>query len=179
MEKVPSQNIVFSIVLDRRRPKSPKSRNREGWVLELGIAPPSCKPAGKTRRQTTLINALSDQDQAVSPPSPNRGRASRAQGEDPPSSPRFRQPRGGGRTGGPAPERPPRAGGLACPSQRLARPYPFPARSSGPGWSAPHQASTIPGVLKMSGIVAVFRLYFGPKFWKGTVGGLYSLFQVP
>jgi len=62
-------------------------------VLELGIAPPSGKPSGETRRQTTLIRALSDRGQAALPPSPKRGRASRAQGEDPPSSPGSRQPR--------------------------------------------------------------------------------------
>ena len=74
---------VFSIVLDRRRPKSPKTRHGGGWVLELGIAPPSGKPSRETRRQTTLIRALVDREQAASPPSLERGRAARAQGEDP------------------------------------------------------------------------------------------------
>ena len=47
-------------------------------MLELGIALPSGKPSGETRRQTPLIRALSDREQAASPPSPKRGRASRA-----------------------------------------------------------------------------------------------------
>ena len=88
-----SKTIVFSIVLDRTRPKSPNSRNGEGWVLELGIAPPSGKPSRETRRQTTLILALSDQERAASPQSPERGRAARAQGENPPFSPGSWQPR--------------------------------------------------------------------------------------
>ena len=54
-----------------------------GWVLEPGMAPPSGKPSGETRRQTTLIRAISDREQAASPRLPKRGRASRAQGEDP------------------------------------------------------------------------------------------------
>ena len=87
------KTILFSIVLDRTRPKSPKSRNREGRVLELGIDPPSGKPSWVTRRQRTLIRALSDQEQAASPPSPQRAHPALAQGEDPPFSPGSWQPR--------------------------------------------------------------------------------------
>ena len=73
----------------------------------------------------------------------------------------------GGRNGGPAPKHPPRGGGLACRFQCLARQGPLPAQSWMSGRLAPPQASTIPGLQDMSGIVAqkprVFRSGFGRR----------------
>jgi hypothetical protein len=161
-----SKTIVFSIVLDRRRPKSPKSRNREGWVLELGIAPPSGKPSGETRRQTTLIRALSDREQAASPPAPEHGRAvrgpPRGSARAPGSGNHARWPPWRTRSGAPAPCGWP---GLSIPAS--SAPIPPPCAELRAGWPAPPQESTIPGLFKNvwnSGEIArLFRSRFGKK----------------
>jgi len=177
-----SKTIVFSIVLDRRRPKSPKSRNGEGWVLELGIAPPSGKPSGKARRQITLIRALSDREQAASPPSQKRGRASRAQGEDPhphqdPGN-HARWPPWRPRSGAPAP-----CGWLGLSIPASSAPITPPCAELRAGWPAPPQESTIPRSFILEGnsgsISHLFRSRFGKKEIDEVPGAPFSAKRGP
>jgi len=165
-----SKTIVFSIVLDRRRPKSPKSRNREGWVLEL------------TRRQTTLIRALSDREQAASPPSPKRGRASRAQGEDP--HPRqdpgnhARWPHRRTRSGAPAPCGWP---GLSIPASSAPIPPPCAELRAGLAGAAPgiHYSSSLQKCRKWWPKNTSFSLGFGKQEIEKVPGAPFSAKRGP
>jgi len=177
-----SKTIVLSIGLDRRRPKSPKSRNGEGWGLELGIAPPSGKLSGETRRQTTLTRALSDREQAASPPLPERGRAARAQSEDP--HPRqdpgnhARWPLWRPRSGAPAPR-----GWLGLSIPASSAPITPPCAELRAGWPAPTQESTIPSLFILEGnsgsISPLFRSRFGKKETEKFPGAPFSAKRGP
>ena len=129
-------------------------------MLELGIAPRSGKPAGEIRLQTTLILALCEREQAASPPSPERGRAARAQSEDPRSSPGSRQPRAVAALADPLQSaRPAR---VAWPVDRLARPCPPPLRGAWGRAGRRRPRNPLFQVFKNNfGIVARRYVYFG------------------
>jgi hypothetical protein len=97
----------------------------------MGKAPPSGKPAGGSRRQTTRIRGLCALEQAASPRSPEHGHAARALGSGSRQGARIPATTRGGRALGPAPGRPPLAVGLARRFRGLARQGPPPARSYG------------------------------------------------
>ena len=164
------------------------------------MAPPSGKPSGDTRRQTTLTRALSDREQAESPPSPERGRAARAQGEDP--HPRqdpgnhARWPPWRPCSGAPAP-----CGWLGLSIPAPSAPITPPCAELRAGWPAPPQESTIPSLFILAGnsgsISHLFRSRFEKKemdevpgaplatYWhyilcKGAPGTIcYLLFRAP
>jgi hypothetical protein len=108
-----------------------ESENGEGLVLGLGKAPPSRKSAGESRHQMAGIRTRCVLEQAASPWSPERGRASVALGSGSLQGVRIPATTRVCRAGAAALGRPPRAVGLTHRLPPHARQGPSPARSHG------------------------------------------------